>query len=66
MLCANFTIIKFELVWEKKYVTIIYFIDAIEKLKFGSPSLKRPSSMKLIFLSFFSEQCSNPLKDLFS
>ena len=60
MLCANFTIIKFELVWEKKYVTIIYFIDAIEKLKFGSPTLKRPSSMKLIFLSFFFGTMQQP------
>ena len=56
---SDVTIIKFEF-------GIIGFIEAIEKLKFRLPSLKCPSDTKLIFLSFFSEQCSNALKDSFS
>ena len=58
---ANVTIIKFELVWEEKYVTIICW--RYRKIKIQTTFSKVSLRYATCLLKFFSEQCSNALKD---
>ena len=58
---ANVTIIKFELVWEEKYVTIICW--RYRKIKIQTTFSKVSVRHETCLLKFFSEQCSNALKD---